>query len=93
MPDFWIDVVESAEWFDEQRRDLGREFVAAVDAAIDKVLENPHAYRTVATPTRRFIIKRFQQLVFYEAEAENVLFLGVVHGSREVNRWLQRRRG
>lgn len=60
LPDFWIDVVEAAEWFDEQRPGLGREFVAAVDASIDTVLENPRTYRAVHAPTRRFIIKRFR---------------------------------
>lgn len=93
LPDFWIDVVEAAQWLDEQRPGLGREFVAAVDASIDKVLENPRAYRAVDAPTRRFIIKRFRHLLFYEAEVDNVLFLGVLHGSREVNRWLEHRRG
>jgi hypothetical protein len=32
LPDFWVDFVEAAQWLDEERAGLGREFAAAVDA-------------------------------------------------------------
>jgi toxin ParE1/3/4 len=93
LPAFWTDVVDAAEWFDQQRAGLGSEFVMAVDASIDRVISHPRSFRVVSGPVRRYIIRRFRHLIFYEVDNERVLFLGVVHGARDVNAWLRRHQG
>jgi hypothetical protein len=93
LPEFWLDVVDAAEWFDEQRPGLGREFVIAVDLAIDTISLNPLGFRVIADDIRRFTVRRFRFLLFYEVSADRLLILGTVHGARDVNRWLRQRKG
>jgi hypothetical protein len=57
LPEFWLDVETSRQWYDEQRPGLGREFVRAVLRAIDDIQDGPEAFRIVEANRRRLIIK------------------------------------
>lgn len=92
LPDFWTDVVGAAEWFDEQRGGMGREFVTAIDNAITSVARDPGAFRLVDDSVRRCLIRRFRFLLFFEVSDDRLIILGTVHGSRDVSRWLRSRR-
>lgn len=91
LPEFWPDVAGAADWLDSEQHGLGGELAAAVLVAIDTVLDHPQGFATVDGEIRRFVIRRFHFLVFYEVVGGDVLFLGVVHGSRDLSSWLQRR--
>jgi len=43
-PEAEADVVEAALWYEQQNPGLGEKFVAAVDQAIRRVIENPLAF-------------------------------------------------
>ncbi len=87
LPDFWEDVQLARVWYEEQRPGLGAEFVVAVDEASTRIIERPQAYRVATGHARRYIIARFQHLLFFESTDQTLLSLGVVHGSRETRRW------
>lgn len=91
LPEFWPDVAGAVDWLDSEQSGLGAELATSVLAAIRIVMEHPMGFAAIEGEIRRFVIRRFRFLVFYEVVGGDVLFLGVVHGSRDLSAWLQRR--
>ncbi len=55
-----------------------------------KIADAPLMYPNVHRNTRRAIIQRFPFGVFYREEAETVIVVAVMHGSRNPRRWKKR---
>ena len=89
--EFLGDVADYARWFEERVPGLGDEFATAVDAAIDQLIERPESFRIMWKQYRRVLIRRFKVVVPFEIAGEDIYVLGVVHGSRDLPRWIQRR--
>lgn len=92
LPEFWPDVAGAVDWLESEQPGIGADFAASVLAAIHIVLDHPRGFAEIDDGIRRFVIRKFHFLVFYEVLDGDVLFLGVVHGSRDLSVWLQRRR-
>lgn len=90
-PEFLLDVADYARWFEERLPGLGDEFAGAVDVAIDQLIERPDSFRIMWKHYRRVLIRRFKVVIPFEVAGENTFVLGVVHGSRDLPRWIQRR--
>lgn len=91
LPEFWQEVLEQRDWYNSKRAGLGDEFVREVDEAVDRIQEAPLLYLAQRGPIRRYLIQRFGQLVFYAPMKNTIYALGVVHGSRDIDRWLEQR--
>lgn len=89
-PAFWDGLLESSNWYDDKEPGLGGEFRHAVVELAESILENPHKFRVVDGELRRAVLTRFNHLIFFEPVGEVVYFVGIVHGMRNVPRWLQR---
>ena len=86
------DVRAAARWYELQRPGLGREFVAEVDAAVNRVAENPVQYQVLYRGVRRAIVCRFPYAVFYRIEASNIVLFCVGHLHRDPASWKGRAR-
>ena len=84
------DVRAAARRYELQRPGLGREFVAEVDAALNRVAENPLQYQVLHREARRAIIHRFPYAVFYRIETSNVVVFCVRHLHRDPTSWKAR---
>lgn len=69
---------------------LGREFVAEVDAALDKVANNPLQYQVVYRDIRRAQTHRFPYGVFYRIEQRKIMVFAIVHLHRDEASWRDR---
>ena len=56
------DVEDAHSFYQGQRSGLGDEFIVAVRAAIESVLEGPERYSVVHRQTRRILLKRFSPM-------------------------------
>lgn len=84
------DLEDAAEWYEEQRTGLGREFLDEIFRSLRQVAEHPKLYPTVHRGTHRALIRRFPFGVFYRVEAGFIIVVAVMHGSRDPRRWKQR---
>jgi plasmid stabilization system protein ParE len=84
------DVRAAARWYELQQPGLGREFVAEVDAALNRVAENPLQYQALHRETRRAIVRRFPYAVFYRVEASSIVVFCVSHLHRDPMAWKYR---
>jgi toxin ParE1/3/4 len=84
------DVRSAAGQYELRRRGLGREFVAEVDAALNRVGENPFQYQVLHREVRRAVVHRFPYGVFYRIEASNIVVFCVSHLHRDPASWKAR---
>ena len=90
-PEAAQDIEEAASWYEEQSRGLGREFLEEVDRSLQRIAEQPELYPSVHRGIRRALIHRFPFGVFYGVEADSIVVVAVMHGSRDPQRWKQRK--
>ncbi|HEX3869730.1 MAG TPA: type II toxin-antitoxin system RelE/ParE family toxin [Pirellulales bacterium] len=85
-----IEFNEAACWYEARRRNLGREFIAAVEETIDLIRARPELFRIVAPKVREAEMKRFPYSVIYHVKDNEILIVGVFHGSRDPAQWRKR---
>jgi toxin ParE1/3/4 len=89
------EVVDAALWFDAQRIGLGGEFWQAVDAILVRIEENPSAFpkSEFCTPQidiRFAVVRRFNYVIHFLVESNDVQVVSVAHAARKPGYWLRR---
>ncbi len=84
------DLRRAARWYEQQLLGLGREFVAEVDAVLDRVVENPLQYQAIYRDVRRALPRRFPYGVFYRIEGNDIVVFAIVHLHRDEDTWQDR---
>jgi toxin ParE1/3/4 len=83
------DTTEAALWYDDQTPGLGAAFLAEVNAAIQRVVRNPLAYRRLRRrpEVRRVLTARFPYRIFYILRPDAIVVFRVLHGARHDREW------
>src|ERR1700690_1894586 len=84
------DIFESAVYYDEQRPNLGYEFMDEVEYAILRIRENPEQFPVVMDPGRRVLLRRFPYGIFYITGEEDEVIVAVVDLRRDPSTWKRR---
>lgn len=80
------EILDIADWYDEQRPGLGNEFLTELNIAIDKVLEGPHRPRERKHGLRWYQIRRFPYFIVYQLQPSHILIARVIHAKRDTMR-------
>jgi plasmid stabilization system protein ParE len=91
------EIREAATWYENQRRDLGRQFLQAVRQAFELLERDPHQFAKLETTSQRDLFRRlfvagFPYLIVYEIVETDVFVYAVAHASRRPNYWKRRKR-
>jgi plasmid stabilization system protein ParE len=88
------DVLEAADWYDQQQPGLGDEFIEEIVTVFDALAANPLQYclRHPIKNIRWRYPKRFPYRVIYEVTEEErlVVIAAVIHAARHDRVWRQR---
>ena len=88
------EMAEAARWYEQNRIGLGLEFLAAVDAAVARIEENPRiGSRTPGVDDediRRVFVRRFPYHVVYIELPDRLQILAVAHDRRRPAYWVGR---
>ncbi len=93
-----LDEISSAAlWFDSQRAGLGDEFWRSVDAMLTQIEENPlrfakSEFATSEIDLRFAVVRRFQYVIHFAIQADEVQVVAVAHAARQPGYWLRRAR-
>jgi len=89
------EIAQAAVWFDSQRSGLGDEYWQSVEATLLRIEQNPLGFSRseFATPDadiRFAIIRRFNYVIHFLVEDDQVQIVSVAHGARRPGYWLRR---
>jgi plasmid stabilization system protein ParE len=86
------DLKEAREWYEAQRAGLGDEFLKEIGASFRRLEAGPCRYPKVHGELRRTLVRRFPFAIYYSADSDNILVVGVLHQRRSPAVWQGRTR-
>lgn len=80
-----LEIVESANFYEDQREGLGIEFLNELDEARIKLCKHPHRYSFISTEKifRSLSLNRFPIKLIYEIHDNRVIVNSVRHDKRK----------
>lgn len=69
---------------------LANDFMAKLDLAIDRILENPRSWPRWSNDVHRYFMQRFPYAVVYRVQPNKILVLAVAHLHRRPGYWTRR---
>ena len=90
-----LEVIEAAVWYDEQRPNLGDEFLQELAGAFERIRTDPLLFGRLEQfagrdEVRRCLVSRFPYVVIYRYQPEETLVIAVSHVRRKPYYWLER---
>lgn len=76
------DLLKAHDWYEDQRKGLGKEFRAAVRQAIRQIRSRPEGRPFFAHTVRRVRVDRFPYWVYYQVSPGLITVLTIFHASR-----------
>jgi toxin ParE1/3/4 len=89
-PEALTEYHEAALYYAQRDPALALRFVEAVEDAISRIVETPFAWRVLDDDVHRCLTRVFPYAVLYTIEADYILIVAVMHGSREPGYWKRR---
>ena len=84
------ELANAAAWYDERVPGLGKELLAEVHAAVEKIRRAPRTYPTIHQNVRHALVGRFPYLVMFECEMNYIGIIAVFHAKRHPRHWIKR---
>ena len=91
LPSAKIDIKESAQWYNDQQKGLGKKFTAQIRKKINFIKQNPKAvpirYDDI---TRTAITDVFPFMIHFMIENKTIIIKAVFHTSLNPKKWKNR---
>ena len=85
-----VELSAAADWYEARRPGLGRQFVDAVHAKVDDIVDGPERW-PLSAGTRRALMTRFPYAVVYRVAGDDVVeIVAVAHLKRRPKYWARR---
>ena len=81
-PDAELDMLKSAQWYEEKQKNLGVRFLDEVGDKLYSVVGNPLQYQVRYKTTRLALVAHFPYAIHFVVEGEKIIVLAVL-GTRE----------
>jgi plasmid stabilization system protein ParE len=81
----------AVQYYAEQRTEIAQAFINAIEDAIFRIKESPNRYAEIDEDIRRCMTSKFPYGILYTIEQDYILILAVMHCSREVGYWKNRK--
>jgi len=81
-PEFETDLISAARYLNDQRPNLGVEFLDVAERSIETIMTAPSRWPERQGGIRRFQVDRFPYLIRYRIAADTVQFLSILHAAR-----------
>ncbi len=91
-PDAVAELVDTAQFYEEQQVRLGERFLDSVDDALSFLEQNPLIWSPDELGRRKQRVKRFPYIIIYKYEKEKIFILAFAHAKRKPEYWKSRDR-
>jgi toxin ParE1/3/4 len=78
-PEAEQDITEVYDWYEEQRKGLGDEFLLEIGAGLNFIQSDPYIYAPIYKDIRRALSRRFLYGIFYFVSDNNIAVFTVMH--------------
>ena len=85
------DLDSAYQYFEEQKPGLGFLFLETIASCVEVLEENPFLFQKVYGELRRAVILRFGFNIIFKVAGTNVYILALIHGSRNPEKWEERK--
>jgi plasmid stabilization system protein ParE len=92
QPEAEADIVNAADWYDDQSRSIRQKFLDHVENALHVIEQHPHRYQKIFRQVRRVMVREFPYALLYIASDSEVNVIACSHCSRDPKRWQKRLR-
>jgi len=82
---------DAVQYYAEQRTEIAQAFINPIEDAIFRIKESAKRYPTIDEDIRRCMTRKFPYEILYTIESDYILILAVMHCSREVGYWKNRK--
>lgn len=89
-PEATQELEQSAAWYQERSDAAAKGFALAVDAAINKISQNPERFPRVDRRHRACNLRKYPFQVIYRQEGEKIYIIAVAHAKRRPGYWRAR---
>ena len=90
-PDTLEEIKSSFDWYQEQVKGLGHDFVQELDEAFNSIQSLPTTWPKMGQFHRRFILSRFPYSVIYKnVDADKIFVVAIMHNQRKPGYWNDR---
>jgi plasmid stabilization system protein ParE len=90
-PDTTEEIKSSFDWYQEQVKGLGFEFVQELDDAFNSIQSLPQTWPKMGQYHRRFILSRFPYSVIYKnVDEKRIYIVAIMHNHRKPGYWNDR---
>jgi plasmid stabilization system protein ParE len=80
----------AAQWYRERSALAADAFLAELDRAVERIVENPEMYSGYVRGTRRYLLQRFPFYLVYREVAGKLEIVAIAHGRRRPGYWKKR---
>jgi plasmid stabilization system protein ParE len=70
------------QWYVHRSRSAASRFLDEIDAALERILDDPLRWPRLGPHVRRCLLRRFPYMIIYQVNRERVLILAIAHGRR-----------
>ena len=84
------ELVAAAKYIEQSRPGYGDRFYAEIDSCVRSICEDPRRWRRLLLGYRKYLTPRFNYLIWYREERDEVNIIAVHHSSRKPGYWKER---
>lgn len=92
LPEAKVDLDEAFAYLEGEKPTLGFDLLAEFADILTILESNPYLYQKIDGEVRRAVTRKFRYNVFFVIKGEEVFINAILHGGRDSDKWMNRRR-
>ena len=85
-----IELIDAVDYYEEERENLGLDFIEEVYAAIKRMLRFPKAWSKISENCHRCLVNRFPYGIIYQIKKNEIRIIAIMHLNRKLGYWQRR---
>ncbi|HET8860476.1 type II toxin-antitoxin system RelE/ParE family toxin [Marivirga sp.] len=87
-PDAELDILKSAQWYEEKQESLGVRFLNEVEQKLRLVTQYPLNYQVRYRNIRLVLLKHFPYAIHFRLDEQKIIVLAVLGTREDPEKWL-----
>lgn len=85
-----IDFDKSYEYYFKDNSKIADRFFKKINLSFEEIKQNPHAFSIAHKDIRKYIVKKFPFVIYYQVVSSAIRVIAIFHTSRNPEIWNER---